>query len=89
MADDDLHASLQPYSKSLDYYPWKQSTTMVSMALMAVWGTVDFFLLAAGGVMIAFSILWRAPDAFRNLVMTEMDLTGTWSCLPSSARLSY
>jgi len=45
------------------------------MALMAVWGTVDFFLLAAGGVMIAFSILWRAPDAFRNLVMTEMDLT--------------
>jgi len=45
------------------------------MALMAVWGTIDFFLLAAGGVTIAFSILWKAPDVFRNLVLTESDLT--------------
>ncbi len=49
---------------------------MVSMVLMTLWGALDFFLLAAGGVMIAFSILWKAPDAFRNLVLTEMDLTG-------------
>jgi hypothetical protein len=48
---------------------------MVSMVLMALWGTFDFFLLAAGGVMIAFSILWKAPDVFRNLVLTDMDLT--------------
>jgi len=48
---------------------------MVSMVLMALWGTFDFFLLAAGGVMIAFSILWKAPDVFRNLVLTNMDLT--------------
>jgi len=45
------------------------------MVLMTLWGALDFFLLAAGGVMIAFSILWKAPDAFRNLVLTEMDLT--------------
>ena len=49
---------------------------MVSMVLMTLWGALDFFLLAAGGVMIAFSILWKAPDAFKNLVLTEMDLTG-------------
>jgi hypothetical protein len=48
---------------------------MVSMVLMALWGTFDFLLLAAGGVMIAFSILWKAPDVFRNLVLTDMDLT--------------
>jgi len=42
--------------------------------LMALWGAFDFFLLAAGGVMIAFSILWKAPDVFRNLVLTEIDL---------------
>jgi len=45
------------------------------MVLMALWGALDFLLLAAGGVMIAFSILWKAPDAFKNLVLTEMDLT--------------
>jgi len=45
------------------------------MVLMALWGTFDFFLLAAGGVMIAFSVLWKAPDVFRNLVLTDMDLT--------------
>jgi len=49
---------------------------MVSMLLMALWGTFDFFLLAAGGVMIAFSILWKAPDVFRNLILSDMDLTG-------------
>jgi hypothetical protein len=48
---------------------------MVPMVLMALWGAFDFFLLAAGGVMIAFSILWKAPDVFRNLILTEMDLT--------------
>jgi drug/metabolite transporter superfamily protein YnfA len=55
---------------------------MVSMMLMTLWGALDFFLLAAGGIMIAFSILWKAPDAFRNLVLTEMDLTGALRCLP-------
>lgn len=54
---------------------------MVSMVLMTLWGVLDFFLLASGGVMIAFSILWKAPDVFRNLVLTEMDLTGA---LPTS-----
>ena len=48
---------------------------MVSKGLMIVWGALDFFLLVAGGLAIAFSILWRAPDLIRNLVMTDPDLT--------------
>lgn len=59
---------------------------MVSLVLIAIWGAFDFFLLAAGGVMIAFSILWKAPDVFRNLIFTEMDLNGASPC-PSTADL--
>jgi hypothetical protein len=62
---------------------------MVPMVLMALWGAFDFFLLAAGGVMIAFSILWKAPDVFRNLILTEMDLTGALPYLPRLRRLAY
>ena len=54
---------------------------MVSMVLMAIWGAFDFFLLAAGGVTIAFSIMWKAPDVFRNLVLTNTDLTSASPCL--------
>jgi hypothetical protein len=41
---------------------------------MAVWSLLDFLLLAAGGMIIAFSIILRAPDALRNLVLTDFDL---------------
>jgi len=41
---------------------------------MLVWGVLDFLLLAAGGALIAFSILLKAPDAIRNLVLTPADL---------------
>jgi len=41
---------------------------------MAVWGILDFLMLAAGGGMIAFSIILKAPDAIRALVLTDFDL---------------
>jgi len=41
---------------------------------MLVWGVLDFLMLAAGGALIAFSILFKAPDAIRNLVLTSSDL---------------
>lgn len=47
---------------------------MPSKQLMAVWGLLDFLLLGAGGGIIAFSILLRAPDALRNLILTDFDL---------------
>jgi hypothetical protein len=47
---------------------------MPSKQLMAVWGLLDFLLLAAGGGIIAFSIILRAPDALRNLILTDFDL---------------
>lgn len=47
---------------------------MPSKQLMAVWGLLDFLLLAAGGGIIAFSVILRAPDALRNLILTDLDL---------------
>jgi len=47
---------------------------MPSKQLMAVWGILDFLMLAAGGGMIAFSIILKAPDAIRALVLTDFDL---------------
>jgi len=48
---------------------------MPSKTLMAVWGALDFALLAAGGLSIAFSIIWKSPDLLRNIVLSNMDLT--------------
>jgi len=47
---------------------------MPSKQLMLLWGLLDFFLLAAGGALIAFSVVLRAPDAIRNLVFPASDL---------------
>lgn len=41
---------------------------------MLVWGVLDFLMLAAGGALIAFSVVFRAPDAIRNLVLNPPDL---------------
>lgn len=41
---------------------------------MAVWGLLDFLMLAAGGGMIALAVILRAPDAIRALVLTDFDL---------------
>jgi hypothetical protein len=48
---------------------------MPSKQLMAVWGFLDFCVLAAGAVTITFSILYRAPDVVRNLILNTTDLT--------------
>jgi len=41
---------------------------------MAVWGLLDFLMLAAGGGLIALSILLKAPDALRGFILTDFDL---------------
>jgi hypothetical protein len=47
---------------------------MPSKQLMAVWGFLDFLMLAAGGALIAFSVILKAPDSLRSLVLTDFDL---------------
>lgn len=47
---------------------------MPSKQLMAVWGFLDFCMLVAGGITIAFSVLFKAPDAVRSLVLSQSDL---------------
>ena len=47
---------------------------MPSKTLLAVWGAFDFLLLAAGGMTIAISILFKSPDPIRSLVLTDFDL---------------
>jgi len=42
---------------------------------MGVWAALDFFLLAAGVVAIALSIVWRAPNILMNMVLSDADLT--------------
>jgi len=42
---------------------------------MYVWSFLDLCLLAAGAIMIAFSIIWRAPDLLRDLIISDLDLT--------------
>lgn len=48
---------------------------MVSKKLMACWAFIDFLLLAAAGLSIAFSILWRAPDILMNMTLSNDFLT--------------
>lgn len=47
---------------------------MPSKTLTAVWAGLDFALLLASAICIAFSIIWRAPDLLRDLVISTMDL---------------
>ncbi|KAG8926136.1 phospholipid scramblase 1 [Tulasnella sp. 419] len=47
---------------------------MPSLQLKTTWSIFSFLMLAAGAVMIAFSVIWRAPDPLRNFVISEMDL---------------
>lgn len=42
---------------------------------MGIWVALDFFLLAAGGISVALSIVWRAPNILMNMVLSEADLT--------------
>jgi protein-S-isoprenylcysteine O-methyltransferase Ste14 len=47
---------------------------MPSKTLIGVWAGLDFALLLAGVICIAFSVIWRAPDLIRDLVITTTDL---------------
>jgi len=42
---------------------------------MASWAFIDFLLLAAGGMSIALSIVWRAPSILMNLTLDNEFLT--------------
>jgi hypothetical protein len=48
---------------------------MPSKQLYSVWAVLDLMLLAAGGITIAFSVIWQAPDVLRNLVVSNTMLT--------------
>lgn len=48
---------------------------MVSKRLMAVWGVLDFLMLAAGGATIAFSLVLKSPNPVRDLALTGFDHT--------------
>jgi hypothetical protein len=48
---------------------------MVSRGLMGAWAFLDFLLLAAGGLSIALSIVWRAPDILMNMALSSEFLT--------------
>lgn len=48
---------------------------MVSRKLMGVWAFLDFLLLAAGAVLIALSIVWKAPNLLMNMVFVPRFLT--------------
>lgn len=52
---------------------------MVSRKLMGTWAFLDFCLLAAGAIALAFSIVWRSPNVLMNFVISSADLTGTFS----------
>jgi hypothetical protein len=49
---------------------------MVSRKLLGIWAFLDVCLLAAGGVTIAFSMVWRQPNVLVNMVFSNADLTG-------------
>ncbi|KAJ7286005.1 tetraspanin Pls1 family [Mycena rebaudengoi] len=48
---------------------------MVSKKLMGCWAFIDFLLLVAAGLSIAFSILWRAPNLLMNMAISNDFLT--------------
>ncbi|KAJ7684725.1 tetraspanin [Mycena polygramma] len=48
---------------------------MVSKGLMGTWAFIDFLLLAAGGMSIALSIVWRAPSILMNMALSSEFLT--------------
>jgi len=64
--------------------PQVKFQNMPSKRLMLVWGALDFLLLAAGGALIASSIVFRAPDVIRNLVLTSSDLNCMFLSRPAS-----
>lgn len=48
---------------------------MPSKSLKSVWAFLNVALLASGAILIAFSVVWRAPDVVRNFLVSNLDLT--------------
>jgi hypothetical protein len=48
---------------------------MVSKKLIGAWAIIDLCLLACGAVVLAFSIIWRAPNVVMNMAFSNADLT--------------
>ncbi|KIP10324.1 hypothetical protein PHLGIDRAFT_250778 [Phlebiopsis gigantea 11061_1 CR5-6] len=48
---------------------------MVSKRIMAFYGFVDLWLLAAGLLSLIMSLLWRAPNLMLNFTLSNSDLT--------------
>jgi len=42
---------------------------------MGVWAVLDFLLLAAGGIALSLSMVWRAKNTLMNMVLSSADLT--------------
>lgn len=49
---------------------------MVSKRLMAFYGFVDLWLVAAGVLSLVMSLIWRAPNLMINFTLSSSDLTG-------------
>ncbi|KAI0079013.1 tetraspanin Pls1 family [Panus rudis PR-1116 ss-1] len=49
---------------------------MVSKRLLGCWAFVDAWLLAAGILSLVVSLVWKAPNLLRNLVLTNSELLG-------------
>lgn len=49
---------------------------MVSKRIMAFYGFVDLWLLAAGLLSLIMSLVWRAPNLMLNFTLSNSDLTG-------------
>jgi len=48
---------------------------MVSKKLLGAYAFASIAMVAAGAVAVAFSIIWRAPNLMRNLIVSSTDLT--------------
>ncbi len=49
---------------------------MPSKSLKITWLLLNVTLLGSGAFLIAFSIIWRAPNALMNFIISGMDLNG-------------
>lgn len=62
---------------------------MVSKRLLACYAFVDAWLLAAGVLSIAMSIVWKAPNLMLNLTLSSSDLLGEFLLSPYPHRIPW
>lgn len=84
-----LHPSKLAFSHLLNLRPppppLLRSLLPMLKRVTVVWTFLNVCLLAAGGLSIAFSILWRKPDLLMNITISSMDLNGELSSVVPSA----